>query len=162
VKLGERNDAPIGGVDIQSQTGDVAKGREVDFWEPFAMVDDQRSSVACGGVGGVRKRVPPGHEVGIVVEADGGEDVFSASSCPRLGDDGAGLEDIGLIAELVNDVVVNLGREPLTGRHRYAGLVLVDGDVALALEMPPVKPNGVSTISRLPIPTQFDVTDKLD
>jgi len=118
VKLGERNDAPIGDVDMQNHMSDVAKGREVVFWEPFGMVHDQRSSVACRGVGGVRKRVPPGHDVGIVAEADVGEDVFLALSCPRFGDDGTGLEDIGLIAELVNDVVANLGREPWTGRHR--------------------------------------------
>jgi len=118
VKLGERNDAPTSGVDSQNQISDIAKGREVVFREPSGMVRAQRSSVACGGVGGVRKRVPPGHEVGMVAEADGGEDVFSASSCPRFGDDGAGLEDIGLIVELVNDVVANLGREPWIGRHR--------------------------------------------
>ena len=117
MKLHERNDAPIDGADTQNQMSDVAKGREVVFWDPSAMFHIQRSSVACRGVDGVRKRVAPGRDVGVVSEADGGEDVFLTARCPRFGDDGTGLEDIGLIAELVDDVVVNLGREPWTGRQ---------------------------------------------
>ena len=69
---------------MQEQTSDVAKRREAIFREPSAMVNDQRSGVVSWGVGSIWKRVPPGHDVKIAVEADGGEDVLSATGSPRF------------------------------------------------------------------------------
>ena len=76
------------------------------------MVHDQRSSVVRGRVGGVRKRVLPSHDVEIAFELDGGKDVFSASSGPRFRNDGTCLERAWLVAELVDDGVPKLRREP--------------------------------------------------
>jgi hypothetical protein len=38
------------------------------FRERFAMIYDWRSNEVCGGVGGIQKRVLPGHNVGIALK----------------------------------------------------------------------------------------------
>ena len=81
--------------------GEVAK-RRVVFWETSTMVYGQRPSVIGGGVGGIRKRVPPGHHAGIIVKADGGENVCSTLRSPRLGNNRARPECIRLVVELVD------------------------------------------------------------
>lgn len=53
-------------------------------------------------VGVTRKHLPPGHDIGIAITADGGENVFSVSGGPYFGNDGECPEYIRLVAGLAN------------------------------------------------------------
>ena len=95
---------------VQAQMCDVAK-RRAAFWEPSTVVYGQRPSVIGWGVGGIRKRVPPGHHIGIVAKTDG-ENEFSISKSPRFGNNRTRPECIRLVVELVDGVVVKFWGSP--------------------------------------------------
>ena len=80
------------------------------------MAYGQRPSVlgARGGSRGTWKRVPPGHNVGIAVKADGGENVFSTSSHDL---ETMEHECIRLVPDVVNDVVTKFWRKHWVGGH---------------------------------------------